>query len=56
MATQRATALVVEHTDNMGDFNRNMDLSLKGAESVTAVVVNGYRVNAKQMTPVRVVI
>lgn len=50
----QSKVLIVGHTDNTGDFDRNMDLSQKRAQSVIAALVNDYGCTADQMTPVGV--
>lgn len=46
--------LVVGHTDNVGEFSNNMDLSRRRAESVISALVNQYKVDRKRLTPVGV--
>lgn len=46
--------LVVGHTDNVGEFAGNMDLSKRRAEAVIAVLVGQYKVDRKRLTPVGV--
>lgn len=43
--------LVVGHTDNVGEFAGNMDLSKRRAEAVIAVLVGQYKVDRKRLTP-----
>ena len=46
--------LVVGHTDNVGEFVWNMDLSKRRAESVIAVLSSQYKIDRKRLTPVGV--
>ena len=46
--------LVVGHTDNVGEFGWNMDLSKRRAEAVVAVLSGQYRIDRKRLTPVGV--
>ncbi len=53
-STGQLKLLVVGHTDNVGGFASNMDLSKRRAESVVNALVNGYKVDRKRLTPVGV--
>lgn len=46
--------LVVGHTDDVGEFSGNMELSKRRAEAVVAALVNQYKVDRKRLTPVGV--
>ncbi len=46
--------LVVGHTDNVGEFNSNMDLSKRRADAVIAALVSQYKLDRKRLTPVGV--
>ena len=46
--------LVVGHTDNVGEFGSNMDLSKRRADAVIAVLASQYKVDRKRLTPVGV--
>ena len=46
--------LVVGHTDNVGEFSGNMDLSKRRAESVVNALVSQYKVDRKRLTSVGV--
>ena len=46
--------LVVGHTDNVGTFEFNMDLSQRRAASVIDALAKKYAVDAKRLTPVGV--
>lgn len=43
--------LVVGHTDNVGGFAGNIDLSKRRAEAVIAVLASQYKVDAKRLSP-----
>ena len=43
--------LVVGHTDNVGDFAGNLDLSKRRAESVISVLASQYKVDRKRLSP-----
>ncbi|MFN3789415.1 MAG: DUF4892 domain-containing protein [Massilia sp.] len=42
---------VVGHTDNQGELTRNLDLSQKRAESVARALAEGYKVDARRLSP-----
>lgn len=44
--------LVVGHTDNVGEFGSNMELSKRRADSVIATLASQYKVDRKRLTPV----
>jgi outer membrane protein OmpA-like peptidoglycan-associated protein len=46
--------LVVGHTDNVGEFGSNMDLSKRRADSVIAALAGQYKIDRKRLTPVGV--
>ena len=46
--------LVVGHTDNVGEFGSNMDLSKRRADSVISALSSQYKVDRKRLTPVGV--
>ena len=46
--------LVVGHTDNVGEFNSNMDLSKRRADAVISVLASQYKADRKRLTPVGV--
>ncbi len=46
--------LVVGHTDNVGTFDFNMDLSRRRAEAVVAALVSRFGVQQRRLTPVGV--
>lgn len=46
--------LVVGHTDNVGGFPSNMELSKRRAESVIAALATQYKIDRKRLTPVGV--
>lgn len=46
--------LVVGHTDNVGEFGANMDLSRRRADAVIAALAAQYKVDRKRLTPVGV--
>lgn len=46
--------MVVGHTDDVGDFSANMDLSKRRAESVIAALSSQYKIDRKRLTPVGV--
>ena len=46
--------LVVGHTDDVGGFASNMDLSKRRAESVIAALAGQYRIDRQRLTPVGV--
>lgn len=52
--TPKLKLLVVGHTDNVGEFSGNMDLSRRRAESVIQALVHQYKVDRKRLSPVGV--
>lgn len=46
--------LVVGHTDNVGEFASNMDLSKRRADAVVAALASLYKIDRKRLTPVGV--
>jgi OmpA-OmpF porin, OOP family len=46
--------LVVGHTDNVGEFGSNMDLSKRRADAVISALATQYKVDRKRLTPVGV--
>jgi OmpA-OmpF porin, OOP family len=46
--------LVVGHTDNVGEFASNTDLSKRRADAVVAALSSQYKVDRKRLTPVGV--
>jgi outer membrane protein OmpA-like peptidoglycan-associated protein len=46
--------LVVGHTDNVGEFASNMDLSRRRADAVIGALAAQYKVDRKRLTPVGV--
>jgi outer membrane protein OmpA-like peptidoglycan-associated protein len=46
--------LVVGHTDNVGEFGANTDLSKRRADAVVAALAGQYKVERKRLTPVGV--
>lgn len=46
--------LVVGHTDNVGEFASNTDLSKRRADAVVTVLASQYRADRKRLTPVGV--
>jgi len=46
--------LVVGHTDNVGEFGSNMDLSKRRSESVIAALAGQYKIDRKRLTSVGV--
>ncbi len=46
--------LVVGHTDNVGEFAANTDLSKRRADAVIAVLASQYKADRKRLTPVGV--
>jgi outer membrane protein OmpA-like peptidoglycan-associated protein len=46
--------LVVGHTDNVGEFASNMDLSKRRADAVITVLASQYKADRKRLTPVGV--
>jgi OOP family OmpA-OmpF porin len=48
-ANRSLKLLVVGHTDNVGGFAQNLDLSKRRAESVVAQLVSHYKVDAKRL-------
>lgn len=46
--------LVVGHTDNVGEFATNMDLSKRRADAVITVLATQYKADRKRLTPVGV--
>ncbi|MES2950361.1 MAG: OmpA family protein [Pseudomonadota bacterium] len=46
--------LVVGHTDNVGEFAANTDLSKRRADAVVAVLASQYKADRKRLTPVGV--
>jgi OOP family OmpA-OmpF porin len=48
-ANKSLKLLVVGHTDNVGGFAPNLDLSKKRADSVVAQLVSQYKVDAKRL-------
>ena len=46
--------LVVGHTDNVGEFANNQDLSRRRADAVIALLAAQYKVDRKRLTPVGV--
>lgn len=53
-ANSGSNVLIVGHSDNTGDFQYNVDLSLKRAEAVAARLTQDHGVKAGQVTPVGV--
>lgn len=53
-STPAMKLLVVGHTDNVGEFGWNMDLSKRRAEAVAAALAGQYRIDRKRLTPVGV--
>jgi OOP family OmpA-OmpF porin len=53
-AKPKLKLLVVGHTDNVGSFPFNRDLSQRRATAVVAALASRYRVDAKRLTPVGV--
>src|SRR5215469_13155638 len=47
--------LVVGHTDNVGDFESNRELSQRGSESVVNALVTGFR-NSSRWRAVRILV
>ena len=45
---------MVGHTDNVGEFNSNMDLSKRRADAVISVLASQYKADRKRLTPVAV--
>ena len=45
---------MVGHTDNVGEFNANLDLSKRRAEAVIGVLVGQYKQDRKRLTAVGV--
>ncbi|MBC8026886.1 MAG: OmpA family protein [Steroidobacteraceae bacterium] len=48
-ANRSLKLLVVGHTDNVGGFGPNLDLSKRRAESVVAQLVSQYKIDAKRL-------
>nr|WP_295770312.1 OmpA family protein [Rhodoferax sp.] len=46
--------LVVGHTDNVGEFASNMDLSKRRADAVITILASQYKADRKRLTPVGV--
>ena len=46
--------LVVGHTDNVGEFGWNMDLSKRRADAVISSLASQYKIDRKRLTPVGV--
>jgi outer membrane protein OmpA-like peptidoglycan-associated protein len=46
--------LVVGHTDNVGEFGSNMDLSKRRADAVISALASQHKVDRKRLTPVGV--
>ncbi|GAA5184314.1 OmpA family protein [Niveibacterium umoris] len=53
-SNQGLNLLVVGHTDNVGGFAANMDLSRRRAEAVIGVLASQYKIDRKRLTPVGV--
>lgn len=53
-ANPNTNVLIVGHTDNTGDFEHNVGLSLKRAESVIAKLTQDYGIKASQISPIGV--
>ena len=53
-ATPALKLLVVGHTDNVGEFASNMDLSRRRADAVIAALASQYKADRKRLTPVGV--
>ena len=53
-STPTLRLLVVGHTDNVGEFGSNMDLSKRRADAVIAALVGQYKQDRKRLTPVGV--
>lgn len=53
-ASQTLKLLVVGHTDNVGEFGANLELSRRRADAVVAALVGQYKVDRKRLTPVGV--
>jgi outer membrane protein OmpA-like peptidoglycan-associated protein len=46
--------LVVGHTDNVGEFASNTDLSKRRADAVVTLLASQYKADRKRLTPVGV--
>ena len=46
--------MVVGHTDNVGEFASNMDLSKRRSESVITALANQYKIDRKRLSSVGV--
>jgi flagellar motor protein MotB len=53
-SSQTLKLLVVGHTDNVGEFGSNMDLSKRRADAVISALAGQYKVDRKRLTPVGV--